>query len=74
MTGISAKKIAIGACAAAVVIQVKSYAFDGDCAVTGLMSLHISQLKEFPLYFWAGQYAGTLSSYIAAALFLVFGV
>lgn len=74
MTALSLKKPAIVACAAAAALQLSSYAFDGDSAVAGLMALHISQLKEFPLYFWANHYAGTLSSYMAAALFLIFGV
>lgn len=70
-----AKKLALGAlCAAALALQLASYVFDGDSAVAGLMAMHISQLKEFPLYFWANHYAGTLSSYIAAVLFLLFGV
>lgn len=42
--------------------------------MSGLMALHISQLKEFPLYFWGAHYGGTLASYIAAAFFSVFGV
>ncbi|MBI4351136.1 MAG: glycosyltransferase family 39 protein [Elusimicrobia bacterium] len=75
MTALPVKRIAIGAaCAAALALQFASYVFDGDSAVAGLMALHISQLKEFPLYFWANHYAGTLSSYMAAAFFLLFGV
>jgi len=70
----SIKKIAIAASVAAVFLQLGSFIFNGDCAVTGLMALHISQLKEFPLYFWGAHYGGTLSSYIAAVLFAVFGV
>jgi len=47
---------------------------DGDSAVFALMAKHISELKEFPVYMWLNHYAGSLSSYLAAALFLMFGV
>jgi len=48
--------------------------FDGDGAVCGLMAKHIFEGKDFPIYFWRAHYAGTLSSYIGALLFNIFGV
>jgi hypothetical protein len=47
---------------------------DSDESVFGLMALKIAALKEFPLYCWEAQYAGTLVSYIGAVLFKIFGV
>ncbi len=46
----------------------------GDAAVFALMAKHISEFREFPLYLWLAHYAGTLSSYIGAVLFWLFGV
>ena len=45
----------------------------GDHAVFALMAKHIAAGMEFPLYMWACQYAGTLSSYIGALLFKMLG-
>ncbi len=47
---------------------------DGDAAVFGLMAKRISEFKEFPIYMWSAHYAGTLSSYIGAVLFRLFGI
>jgi hypothetical protein len=47
---------------------------DSDTAVFALMAKHILELKEFPIYMWKAHYAGTLSCYLGALLFKVFGV
>jgi 4-amino-4-deoxy-L-arabinose transferase-like glycosyltransferase len=47
---------------------------DADEAVFGLMALHISRLKEFPVYCWEAQYAGALISYVAALIYKILGV
>lgn len=47
---------------------------DGDSAIFALMAKHISELKEFPIYMWRAHYGGTLSCYVGAALFRLFGV
>ena len=46
---------------------------DADEAVFGMMAQAIGSMKEFPLYCWEAQYAGTLVSYIAALIFHFFG-
>lgn len=47
--------------------------FDADSAVTGLMALHLSEGRAFPV-FWYGQgYMLAVEAYLAAPLFLLFG-
>ena len=45
----------------------------GDEAVFYLMAKKIFEHKDAPLYLWKAHYAGTLSSYISAFLFGIFG-
>ncbi len=45
---------------------------DSDQAVFGLMAMHILR-GEFPLFQWGYDYMGTLESFVAAPLMLVFG-
>lgn len=47
---------------------------DGDTAVFGLMAKHILELKEFSAYMPLMHYAGSMSSYIGAIFFKLFGV
>ena len=47
--------------------------FDADSAVTGLMALHLSEGRSFPV-FWYGQgYMLAVEAYLAAPLFVLFG-
>jgi hypothetical protein len=46
----------------------------GDEAVYGLMGKYIMEFKDFPLFMWGAHYAGTISCYILALFFKVFGV
>ncbi|MFH1824899.1 MAG: glycosyltransferase family 39 protein [Candidatus Firestonebacteria bacterium] len=46
----------------------------GDEAVFGLMAKHIMEGREYPLYMWEAHYSGTLSAYIIAISFKIFGV
>jgi len=46
----------------------------GDYAVLALMSKHIMEGREFPIYMWENHYAGTFAEYLAAGLFKLFGV
>jgi hypothetical protein len=45
---------------------------DSDMAIVGLMARHILD-GEFPVFFWGQPFAGTIESYLAAALFAVIG-
>ncbi len=45
---------------------------DSDQAIFGLMAMHILR-GEFPLFQWGYDYMGTLESFVAAPLMLVFG-
>jgi hypothetical protein len=47
---------------------------NGDDAVYGLMGKYIMGLKDFPLFMWGAHYSGTISCYILAFLFKIFGV
>jgi hypothetical protein len=55
-----------------VLLHTKS--IGGDCAVFGLMAKQISELKEFPIYLWLAHYSGTLSAYLIAVCFRLFGI
>ncbi|MEV0607100.1 hypothetical protein AB0I61_12105 [Polymorphospora rubra] len=46
---------------------------NSDEATTGLVALHVSQGREFPLFFYGQYYMGALESYLAAPLFLLTG-
>jgi hypothetical protein len=45
---------------------------DSDQAVFGLMAMHILR-GEFPIFQWGYDYMGTLESFVAAPLMLIFG-
>ncbi|MEV7226582.1 hypothetical protein AB0M79_06095 [Polymorphospora sp. NPDC051019] len=46
---------------------------NSDEATTGLVALHMSQGREFPLFFYGQHYMGALESYLATPLFLLAG-
>lgn len=46
---------------------------NSDEAVVGLVSLHISQGRAFPVYLYGQDYMGMLEAYLAAPLIKVFG-
>jgi hypothetical protein len=61
------------ALAARVFLVVRSHAMiDGDEALVGIQAEHILQ-GQFPTYFYAQPYMGSLEAYLAAALFRIFG-
>lgn len=46
---------------------------NSDEATSGLVALHLSQGREFPLFFYGQYYMGALESYLAAPLFVLAG-
>jgi hypothetical protein len=46
---------------------------NGDEAMMNLASLHISEGRDFPVFFYGQHYLGTLEAYIGALLFRAFG-
>lgn len=46
---------------------------DSDQAINGLMARHVLQ-GEFPFFFYGQDYCGSIESYLAAAVFFLFGV
>lgn len=51
----------------------RDFPFNADEAVFGVMAKYILEGKEFPLFLWGNHYAGTISSYLIAFLFKIFG-
>lgn len=47
--------------------------FDADSAVTGLMALHISEGRAFPVFYYGQSYMLAIEAYLAAPLFLAAG-
>lgn len=48
-------------------------AFDSDQAIIGLMALHISQLRAFPVFMYGFNYLLAIEGYLAAPVFAIFG-
>ncbi|MBB4957627.1 ArnT family glycosyltransferase [Micromonospora polyrhachis] len=46
---------------------------NSDEATSGLVTMHIVQGREFPLFFYGQYYMGALESYLAVPLFALFG-
>lgn len=46
---------------------------NGDEAMMNLAALHISQGRDFPVFFYGQHYLGVLEAYVGALLFRVFG-
>lgn len=51
-----------------------SYSSTFDTATVGLMAVNILEKGERPLFFYGQRYFGALEAYLAALIFLVFGV
>ncbi len=51
----------------------RAVAFAGDQNTVALMALHISQGRDFPLYFYGQRYMGALGAYVIAAVFSLTG-
>jgi len=51
-----------------------AYYFKDDHGTAALMSLHIMQGREFPVYFYGWFYIAAIPAYVGAAMFAVFGV
>jgi hypothetical protein len=47
---------------------------DSDEAVFGLMTKYIFDGKDYPIFVWKAHYVGTVSCYISALLWKIFGV
>ena len=47
--------------------------FEGDQNTIPLMALHISQGRDFPLYFYGQHYMGGIGPYVIAAVFVLLG-
>jgi hypothetical protein len=62
------------ACAWRLAILLRTeFAIDGDEGTVGLMALHISKLREFPIFYYGQPYMGALEAYVAALPMAVFG-
>lgn len=48
-------------------------ASNADEATMGLMAMHISEGREFPIFMYGQSYMGTAEAYLAAGVFRVFG-
>jgi hypothetical protein len=63
--------------AAAVAIRLvfasRAVPFGDDYGTAALMSKHISEGRDFPLYFYGYRYIGALGAYVGAFMFLLFG-
>ena len=46
---------------------------NGDEAMMNLAALHISEGRDFPIFFYGQHYLGVLEAYIGALLFHIFG-
>src|SRR6186997_2982914 len=55
------------------VLAPESY-FDADQAIVGLMAKHIAQLRAFPVFLYGQSYMLGVEAWLAAPLFLLFGV
>lgn len=51
-----------------------AYYFKDDHGTAALMSLHIMEGREFPVYFYGWFYIAAIPAYVGAAMFAVFGV
>jgi hypothetical protein len=73
------RQIAIAAAVALVLLRSFVYlrweqsAFDSDQAIIGLMALHISQLRAFPVFMYGFNYLLAIEGYLAAPVFAVVG-
>src|SRR5437868_455995 len=47
---------------------------DSDEGTVGLMGMHIAFRGEFPIFFYGQGYMGAFEAYLAAIMFLLFGV
>lgn len=55
-------------------ILITEAQLDGDEAVFGLMAKRVAEGKDFPIFVWKAHYCGTVSVYICAVLYKIFGV
>jgi hypothetical protein len=72
-------RFAIGAAALLVVarsvlpLAYEQFNFDSDQAIVGLMAKHLSELRDFPLFFYGQNYMLGVQSWIAAPFFRIGG-
>src|SRR4029450_778599 len=59
--------------AAIFLVSPEAY-FDSDQAIVGLMAKHLSELRAFPVFLYGQTYMLGVEAWLAAPLFLVFGV
>ncbi|MBN2143650.1 MAG: hypothetical protein JW774_03405 [Candidatus Aureabacteria bacterium] len=50
------------------------YTVHSDAGIVGLMAKHISEAKDFPVFFYGQAYMGSLEAYVTAGVFLLFGI
>jgi hypothetical protein len=53
-------------------LVLESFFFDSDQAIVGLMALHLSQLRHFPLYYYGLNYLLGVQAWIIAVAFALF--
>jgi 4-amino-4-deoxy-L-arabinose transferase-like glycosyltransferase len=51
-----------------------NFVIDADEAIVGLMAKHISEFRNFPIFYYGQHYMGSFEPLVAAVLFLLFGV
>src|SRR5947207_8669544 len=74
-SGDAERMVAVVLLAAAFMLRLGYLAtpgLDSDGAIFGLMAIHILR-GELPIFQWGLQYMGTIESFVAAPLMLVFG-
>jgi hypothetical protein len=59
--------------AAIFLVRPESY-FDADQAIVGLMAKHLSELRAFPVFLYGQTYMLGVEAWLAAPLFVLFGV
>ncbi len=70
----AAALIAVGALIRLALLLAGWPATDADEGTMGLMSLHIANKGEWPLFFYGQSYMGTIQAYLGALMFHIFGV
>jgi 4-amino-4-deoxy-L-arabinose transferase-like glycosyltransferase len=66
--------VLLGALAIRVYFAYTAYVFKDDDGTAALMSLHIMQGRETPLYFYGWFYVSALGAYVGALMYMIFGV
>lgn len=70
----AAALIAVGALIRLALLLAGWPSTDADEGTMGLMSLHIANRGEWPLFFYGQSYMGTIQAYLGALMFHLFGV